>query len=197
MPALLAAPVYSEALLSAAGPLARPPAEEPAAGLFLLRGRTESGSAGGGPLTALWDTGAEGDFAALHCVERLGLTGLLRPSSRRVKYADGSVRPALGELDLPLRLLTLGRSYHATVRVVVADLQQRFDIVLGTPFGRNHQPRMDWQAMTILLPEQRPNGPGPWRAILRAPARPEGGRQLPRADSEPNGWLAGERLTQA
>jgi hypothetical protein len=190
MPALLAAPVYSDTLLSAAGPLARSSSEEPA-GLFLLRGRTDSGPAGGGPLTVLWDTGAEGNFAALHCVERLGLIGSLLPSSRRVKYADGSVQQARGELDLPLRLLTLGRSYHATVRVVVADLQQRFDIVLGTPFGREHQPRMDWQAMTILLPEQRPRGPGPWRAILRAPARSEAGiSSLELTVNQMAGWLA-------
>lgn len=120
------------------------------------------------PATALWDTGAEGNFASWHFIERHGLQSQVQASKQRVKYADGSVREARGELTLPLRMLTKGQGYQCKLRVIVADLQQRFDIVLGTPFCKAHKPRPDWEHMTIELPERKRDGSVVWQAALRA-----------------------------
>ena len=123
------------------------------------------------PAIALWDTGAEGNFAGWHWIERHGLQSRMQPSKQRVKYADGSVREARGEVTLPLRLLTQGNDYECKLRVIVADLQPRFDLVLGTPFCKAHKPRPDWDRMTIELPERRKDGSIAWRAALRASGR--------------------------
>ena len=94
----------------------------------------------------------------------------MQPSKQRVKYADGSISGARGELTLPLRILTQGRGFECKLRVIVADLQPRFDLVLGTPFCKAHKPKPDWERMTIELPETKRNGSVVWRAALRSSA---------------------------
>jgi len=136
------------------------------AGVILLRS-----AAGGLPATALWDTGAEAEFISWSYVQRHNLQSQMKPSHQRVKYADGSVKEARGELQLPLRILTHGQPFERQVRFIVADLQPRFDIVLGTPFCRAHQPRPDWERMTILLPTTKHNGEVVWRPAYRASIR--------------------------
>lgn len=126
------------------------------------------------PAIALWDTGAQGNFVSWSFIERHGLRSLLKPSRQLVKYADGSVHPARGEVALPLRILTQHRPHESHINVVVADLQPRFDIILGTPFCREHRPRPDWDVMTIKLPVRRGNGEVVWSPALRAAARAEG-----------------------
>ena len=121
----------------------------------------------GADATALWDTGAEANFLSWLHVQRLGLQSSLQPSERTVKYADGSVRNARGEITLPLRLLTPGSAFTCSVRFVVADLQPRFDLILGTPFCVDHQPRPDWRAMTIQL---RDPTCGEWKGVNTARA---------------------------
>jgi hypothetical protein len=139
-------------------------------GVILLKTKVDSHSA-----VALFDTGAEGNFASQSFITRSGLQSWLRPSSRMIKYADGSVKPACGEATLPLRLLTAGKGYDCKITVVVADLQPRFDIVLGTPFCRQHKPRPDWAKMTIDLPEPQRTGTTAWRAALRSEPLPGDG----------------------
>ena len=136
------------------------------AGVILLRS-----AAGGLPATALWDTGAEAEFISWSYVQRHNLQSQVKPSHQRVKYADGSVKEALGELQLPLRILTHGQPFERHVRFIVAELQPRFDIVLGTPFCRAHQPRPDWERMTILLPTTKRNGEVVWQPAYRASIR--------------------------
>ena len=136
------------------------------AGIILLRS-----TAGGFPATALWDTGAEAEFISWSYVNSHGLQGQMTPSHQRVKYADGSVREARGELTLPLRILTHGHPFERMTRFIVADLQPRFDLVLGTPFCRAHQPRPDWERMTILLPTTKRNGQVAWQPAYRASTR--------------------------
>ena len=127
------------------------------------------------PAIALWDTGAQGNFVSWLFIVRHGLQSLLKPSPQMVKYADGSVRQARGEVTLPLKILTQGRPHESSIRVVVADLQPRFDIILGTPFCKEHRPRPDWNDMTIELQVRRGTGELVWSPALRAPARAEVG----------------------
>ena len=129
----VAIPCYSTFALNSAQQREYPVDETTGSGIILLRC-----SAMDRPATALWDTGAEGNFASWHFIERHGLQSHMQPSAQRVKYADGLVREARGELTLPLRLLTKGSGYECTLRVIVADLQPRFDLVLGTPFCKAH-----------------------------------------------------------
>ncbi len=118
---------------------------------------------------ALFDTGAAGDFISWSFVLAHGLDKQMSASHRHVKYADGSVKAARGELTLPVRLLTLGDGYDCTLRLIVAELQPRFDIVLGTPFCRTHTPRPDWQRMTIDMKGHRArDGAGTWTPVLHA-----------------------------
>ena len=156
-------PCYSTFALNAASQGEYPVDETTGAGIILLRC-----SALSHPATSLWDTGAEANFASWHFVEQHGLQSQMQPSQQRVKYADGSVRAARGELTLPLKLHTHGGGYECKLRVIVADLQPRFDIVLGTPFCKAHKPRPDWERMTIELPESRRDGSIVWRAAVRA-----------------------------
>jgi hypothetical protein len=127
----------------------------------------------GAATVALWDTGAESNFISATYVEQHGLQRLVRPSQQKVKYADNTVRPAKGEMTLPFRLLTRGAPYDCQLKLIVADLQPRFDIVLGTPFCKAHQPRPDWSSMTIQLKRQGP-GRERWDSCKRTPARPDG-----------------------
>jgi hypothetical protein len=63
-----------------------------------------------------------------------------------------------GKLRLPLRILTHGQACECTIRVIVAHVQPRFDIMLGTPFCREAQPWRLWDRMTIELPTVARNG---------------------------------------
>ena len=149
-------------------------------------GRGFSSSLAPGPLTASHSaadqsrgstcsspvhTGAVGDFMSWSFVLAHGLDKSMGPSQRRVKYADGSVKPARGELTLPLRMLTRGAAYECKIKVIVAELQPSFDIVLRTPFCRAHRPQLDWDNMTIELPERRARDNATvWSKALRAKA---------------------------
>ena len=161
----LTAPIYSTFLLNAADGHEFG-VDGDKAGVILLKCTAASHTA-----TALWDTGAEADFVSWLFVEKHGLQSQLTPSQQRVKYADGSVKPARGELVLPLRILTHGHAFEQKIRVIVADLQDRFDVVLGTPFCRAHQPRPLWDRMTIELPTAGRNGATKWQPALRAHTR--------------------------
>ena len=135
-------------------------------GIILLKG-----IAGTKPATLLWDTGAAAEFISHAYVLEHALQSQMTPSQQKVKYADGTVREARGELVLPLRILTHGSAFECTIRFIVADLQPRFDVVLGTPFCRAHEPRPDWERMTILLPTTRRNGQVVWQPAYRAGTR--------------------------
>ena len=134
------------------------------AGVILLKC-----TADGLPATSLWDTGAAAEFISTSFVNKHKLK--MEPSRHRVKYADGSVKEARGEVRLPLRILTHGHAFKQTIRFIVADLQPRFDIVLGTPFCRANQPRPDWERMTIHLPTTKRSGEVVWQPAFRAAAR--------------------------
>ena len=136
------------------------------AGVILLKSAVDGISA-----VSLFDTGAEGDFISAAFVAKHGLESRMTPSTQRVKYADGSVREARGELTLPLRILTHGQPFERMTRFIVAELQPRFDVVLGIPFCRAHQPRPDWDRMTILLPTTKRSGDVAWRPAYRASTR--------------------------
>jgi len=136
------------------------------AGVILLRSTVSES-----PATSLWDTGAAADFISWSYVNGHNLQGQMKPSGQRVKYADGTVREARGELQLPLRILTHGHPFERMTRFIVADLQPQFDVVLGTPFCRAHKPRPDWERMTILLPTTKRNGEVSWQPAFRATVR--------------------------
>ena len=121
--------------------------------------------------TCLFDTGAEANFLAKHFVDKLQLESQLKPSSHSVRYADGTLKEAIGEIELPLRLLADGAPQDATGRFIVADLQRQFDVILGIPFCRRRKPLPDWDSLTIALPDQRPGRQQTYRRVFQAPPR--------------------------
>lgn len=102
--------------------------------------------------------------------DRLQLRSQLQPSRFSVRYADGTVKRAAGEVEVPLSLLADAQPYDCgSVRFTVVELQPRFDLVLGTPFGQQHRPRVDWSLMTIMLPYRRAsNKREVWRRCHRS-----------------------------
>lgn len=145
--------------LNSAGP------REDDGGTILLQVRL-----GGKQAICLWDTGAETNFLAQHFVEQHALQSRLEASGSSVRYADGSVKRAHGELTLPVSLLMDGTTYDCRVRFVVADLQQQFDFILGMSFCVEHEPTPHWGRGTIHLPNQRPGRGGQPRDSRRAQA---------------------------
>ena len=123
------------------------------------------------PATALWDTGAEAEFISHSFVKSHGLQSRMTLSQQRVKYADGSVKAARGELVIQLRILTHGQPFERPIRFIVADLQPRFDLILGIPFCKAVEPRADFARMTILLPTLQRNGQVVWQPAYRASTR--------------------------
>ena len=95
----------------------------------------------------------------------------LERSKCSVRYADGTVKEALGEITLPLQLLAERAPFACSTRFVVADLQRQFDLILGIPFCREHEPRPDWAEMTIRLLDQRVGRNQAWRRVFKASAR--------------------------
>jgi hypothetical protein len=137
-------------------------------GTILLKAKIDGTSA-----ICLFDTGAETNFLSHHFVERHGLHTRLEPSQCSVRYADGTVKAARGEITLPLQLLAERAPFACSTRFVVADLQRQFDLILGIPFCREHEPSPDWAKMTIKLLDQRPGRNRAWRAVYKAsPRRP-------------------------
>ena len=134
------------------------------AGVILL-----SSTLDGHPTVALFDTGAQRDFVSAAWARQHGLK--MQPTKLQVKLADGSVRAADGEVDLPLTIGTQGRRFECKLRAIVVELQPRFDIVLGIPFCQEHRPRPDWERMTILLPTTKRNGDVAWQRAHRASTR--------------------------
>jgi len=108
-------------------------------------------SLAGHAASGLLDTGAERSFIAAHFIERHGLSNQLQPTGQRVKYADGSIKKARGTISCTVKLLTRSRPYEFTGSFIVADLQEGYDLILGIPFCKEHNPRPDWQAMTVTL----------------------------------------------
>ena len=135
-------------------------------GTILLKAQLSGSSA-----ICLFDTGAETNFLSQHFVERNGLQDRLERSKCSVRYADGTVKAARGEITLPLQLLSERAPFACTVRFVVADLQRQFDLILGIPFCREHEPRPDWAEMTIRLLDQRVGRNQAWRRVYKASAR--------------------------
>ena len=135
-------------------------------GTILIKAKLNDESA-----VCLWDTGAEANFLSQHFVERHGLASQLKKSASSVRYADGTVKSAGGEITLPLKLLMENTTYDCSIRFTVADLQHQFDFILGMPFCRTHEPKPDWSQMTILLPDRRRGRGLAWQKCFRAQAR--------------------------
>ena len=135
-------------------------------GTILLKGVVGKTAA-----VCLFDTGAEANFLSKHFVDKLELGSQLKPSRHSVRYADGSVGKALGEIELPLHLLGDKAPQDCTGRFIVADLQRQFDLILGIPFCRRYDPLPDWDAMTISLKDPRAGQHHALRRVYKATAR--------------------------
>ena len=82
------------------------------------------------PVQLLFDTGATDNFVSSAFMRRANLTPepLLEP--RQLTYANGDTAPVLGQFKSSIRL----NGHKFSVRLLVADLSEHFDILLGKPW---------------------------------------------------------------
>ena len=113
--------------------------------------------ANGNPATILVDSGASRDFISRSFVRRHRLD-LARGPSLKVRLADGSISTTCDVV--PDCALTLGieSKFEDTTDLVVIELDKRFDIILGMPWLKRHNPRIDWPTSTLELPVPAENG---------------------------------------
>ena len=103
------------------------------------------------PLRALLDTGASNNFIRSKCLEG---TSIEIPSSSDssdliVRLADGT------QLTVPKSSITLRYSLEELQGqddFILLDLDDRFDIILGLPWCRRHQPNIDWENYCLQFP---------------------------------------------
>ena len=103
------------------------------------------------PLRALLDTGASNNFIRSKCLEG---SSIEIPSSECtsdliVRLADGT------QLTVPKSSLTLHYSLEELQGqddFILLDLDDRFDIILGLPWCRRHQPLIDWENYCLQFP---------------------------------------------
>ena len=96
-------------------------------------------------VTALLDSGATGNFVDASFAEGHKLR--VTPCEVPIELADGRSLPASGEVLLQLRI---GKVCEKT-RLVVMDLAEGFDVILGSPWLRAHGAVLDIQQGTCKL----------------------------------------------
>ena len=104
------------------------------------------------PLRALLDTGASNNFIRSKSLEGSSIdlpSSESNTSELLVRLADGS------QLSVPKSSVSLQYSFKNLKGVsdfLLLDLDDRFDIILGLPWCKRHQPIIDWECDTIHLP---------------------------------------------
>jgi predicted aspartyl protease len=101
-------------------------------------------------MRALVDTGASQNYARRSSVSRNA--ALYGPASARhdgnisVKMADGATTTTKKvQLDLQIKFL----DFKGTESFFVIDLDERYDLILGMPWLRKHQPWIDWSDQVV------------------------------------------------
>ena len=100
------------------------------------------------PLRALVDTGASNNFVRAQVVNGYGLN---LPDSKKemvVRLANGTT------VKMPKRVLRLAigfEDFRGEDEFILLDLDDKFDIILGMPWLKRYQPRIDWMKMKISV----------------------------------------------
>jgi len=97
-------------------------------------------------VSVMIDSGASGNFMAKQLVDLCGLPVARTSKGLTVTLADGNVRPCDSSVSVTLRM----GKHQETMALRVIDLPHH-DIILGKPWLRTHNPRIDWKRNTVLL----------------------------------------------
>ena len=92
------------------------------------------------------DSGASGNFIARHLVQAYRLHAAKASKGLTVTLADGNVRPCDSSVTVTLRM----SKYQEQLVLRVIDLPNH-DVILGKPWLRSQNPRIDWKRNTVLL----------------------------------------------
>jgi hypothetical protein len=107
----------------------------------------------GNSVSALVDTGATHNFLDEALRRRLGFR--LNPCTfRSVTFADHSSAPILGQCTFRIRL---GKLHTTVTALVLGNMSQSHDLILGMPFLKRHNGLVDCQheTVTFRLPHRR------------------------------------------
>ena len=103
------------------------------------------------PARILLDCGSSGDFINSAFVQRHSLITQSN-SSQQVKMANGSIVSTEGELSQARLHID---SFSDSVTLTSLPLHCQYDVILGMPWLRRHNPQIDWQQSTIELREEK------------------------------------------
>ena len=123
------------------------------------------------------DSGASGNFISKQFVDSCGLHAVRSSKGLTVTLADGNVKPCDSSVSVHLRV----GKYQEQLGLRAIDLPNH-DVILGKPWLRQHNPRINWKRNTVLL------GGGGQTVVLR-------GTQPSRASTEQRAELQGLLLT--
>lgn len=131
----------------ACGPFEKLPSFNAAgSNLLSLKGHDRSGR----PFHCLIDSGSTHDFVDASFAARQGsLLKLDQPIL--VEFANGDNRG----IDQTARVLGRIGNHYMSLRALVMDLPNGYDVILGTPWLRKHNPEIDWLRSTIKIRDQK------------------------------------------
>lgn len=104
------------------------------------------------PLRALVDTGASNNFVRAKVVSECGLHLPKTTREMVIRLANGSTV----KVPKQTKRLTVGfEDFRGEDEFILLDLDDKFDIILGMPWLRRYQPRIDWKRMKVSVDKSR------------------------------------------
>lgn len=100
------------------------------------------------PLRALIDSGASNNFVREQVVKSHGINVPDSVTGTVVRLANGAtVQMAKRVIRLKMRY----DEFRGEDEFILLDLDEKFDLILGMPWLKRYQPRIDWSKMSISL----------------------------------------------
>lgn len=106
------------------------------------------------PLQALIDTGASNNFVRTEIITRCGLP-VSDGKKMIVRLANGS---SVKMSKRTVRLTMNFEDFRGEADFILLDLDDKFDIILGTPWLKQYQPSIDWESMSVSVDASSTNG---------------------------------------
>ena len=97
-------------------------------------------------MQALVDSGSQANYVSAHAVRKAGLTQLRKQQPYPLHVANGEPMPNEERITHEVRQVTLSIQEHEEkIDLDVFGLATH-DIILGLPWLREHNPRIDWKS---------------------------------------------------
>nr|POF17929.1 retrotransposon-derived protein peg10 [Quercus suber] len=103
-------------------------------------------------ITAMIDSGAGGNFVSSGCVRRYGLATQIKDDGYELAAIDGSPLPRVDRETVPLQLTVQEHQEDITLDVIP---MAKWDVVLGIPWLKLHNPIISWSTGMIRFEDCR------------------------------------------